>query len=399
MLCQTLYRSTLGLVAMVALSAVHPAICHGQVTLTEVTRYNLFGTRSPDTTGGGLNPKFTGNNTSAVAWNGSRLFVAGINNVGVLDTTAIIEILNTATTGIVTSDAVQYGNRFGDLAGTNENGRGYSGLAISGNRVFAAWDNDSGGSGVGQFAGYDVSSTLATGTLWTTSDRGSAGVAMDPGYVVSGTSLGGSGVGWGTFGGTMPPGSADRRAVTDPATGAFIYGFSASGTVPTGMTWRPNSSVGVPRDISFDPDTGDLYGRTNGQVTKAVRTGTNSADPRTVLYNTGTGNASGQNIAFMSNTVAGDLVAFNVRAASGNSYTFKQAVQLMSTSGSVQSVKWNFLGGSAYGDQSVQGAIYDFAFDPASQTLAVVGAQGVLGLSIFRFGSHGATQISLMPSQ
>ncbi|MBM4012189.1 MAG: hypothetical protein FJ286_12550 [Planctomycetes bacterium] len=374
---------------LAALCAAAPVVAHGQIQLTEVTRYNLFTTRNPEATGGGdPNPLFTGNNTSAVAWNGSRLFVAGINNVGVSDITGIIEILNTSTTGIVASTAVQYGNRFGVQPGTVDSGRGYSGLAISEDRLFAAWDNDSEFNGLGQFAGYDVS-TAANSTLWTTSDRGSAGVAIDPGYVVSGSSLGGGGVGWATFGGTMPPGSADRRAVTDPATGAFIYGFSATGTVPAGFTWRPDASAGVPRDITFDPDTGNLYGRTNNLVTSAVRTGTNSASPRTVLGTGSAGNASGQNIAFMSNTVAGDLLAFNNRQSSNASQTFKQAVQLMNTSGTLQSVNWNFLGGAAYGDQVVQGPIFDFAFDPASQTLAVVGAQGALGLSIFRFGAPG----------
>jgi hypothetical protein len=359
-------------------------VSFGGVILNEIVRYNLFNTRNPEATAGGANPLYTGNSTTAVAWNGSRLFIAGVNNVSPSDITGIIEILNTSTTGIVASTAVQYGDRFGAQAGTVESGRGYSGLTLSGNRLFAAWDNDSGNNGLGQFAAYDIS-TPANSTLWTTDSRGSAGVAIDPGYVVSGSSLGGSGVGWATFGGTNPPGSVNRRALTDPQTGAFIYGFSASGTVPAGFDWRPVGSAGIGRDISFDPDTGDLYGRSNNLVTAAVRTGTNSASPVTFIGGTASGgNASGQNIAFMSNTVAGDLLAFNNRQTSGAAQTFTQAVRLMSTSGSLQSVTWNFLGGAGYGNQVVAGPIYDFAFDPVSQTLAVVGAQGTLGLSVFQ---------------
>jgi autotransporter-associated beta strand protein len=375
--------------AVCVVSLVWCSEATAQIQLTEVTRYNLFEARNPETPTGNLNPLYTGNNTSAVAWNGSRLFVAGINNVSPSDTTGIIEILNTATTGIVPSTAVQYGSRFGAQAGTVESGRGYSGLTLSGNRLYAAWDNDTGNNGAGQFAGYDISTTTAS-TLWTTNNRGSAGVAIDPGYVVSGSSLGGSGVAWATFGGgtTNPPGSAERRALTDPETGAFIYGFGASGTVPAGFDWRPVGSAGVGRDISFDPDTGNLYGRSDNLVTAAVRTGTNSASPVTFIGGTASGgSASGQNIAFMSNTVAGDLLAFNNRQSGATNQTFTQAVRLMSTSGSVQSVNWNFLGGAGYGNQVVQGPIYDFAFDPVSQTLAVVGAQGTLGLSIFRFGA------------
>jgi hypothetical protein len=110
----------------VAVALAPLTAANGQIQLTEVTRYNLFNTRNPELTTGGANPLYTGNNTSAVAWNGSRLFVAGINNVSPSDITGIVEILNTATTGIVASTAVQYGDRFGAQAGTVESALGKS---------------------------------------------------------------------------------------------------------------------------------------------------------------------------------------------------------------------------------------------------------------------------------
>ena len=357
---------------------------YGQLTLTELTRYNLNAAVSAATgtaTGSPANPNYIGNNPSAVAWNGSRLFVAGVNN-GATGTssqnTGVIEVLNTNTTGIVLSTSVQYGTRFGFLATPNQ--RGYSGLAMQGTRVFAAFDT--GSVQANALRGYDVSASGSANLLWSGSGRGGAGVAIDPGYVVSGSNQGGSGVGRGTFGDGVV-GSSTRRALNDPATGASIYGFN-SGTaapVPAGFIWNAG---GTPRDLSFDPDTGDLYGRASDAVWKAVRSGSNSAGTPSAIFDAGDATvAAGQNIAFMSNTTAGgDLLAFNLKDGFSGG-TFQDYVRLSDTSGAVQSTTWNFLGGTS--PTSTNG-FYDFAYDITSQTLAVVDASN-LRVSIFGFGA------------
>jgi autotransporter-associated beta strand protein len=373
----------LAFVASAVLSVVgvfNNSAAFGQtLTLTELTRFNLNAAVLA-ATGTAANPNYIGNNPSAVAWNGSRLFVAGINN-GATGTnsqnTGVIEVLNTNTTGIVFSTAVQYGTRFGFLATPNQ--RGYSGLAMQGSRLFAAFDT--GSVQVNALRGYDIA-TQTTGTLWSDSGRGGAGVAIDPGYVVSGSSQGGSGVGWGTFGDGIA-GSSTRRGLNDPATGASIYGFNSgtSAPVPAGFIWNTG---GLPRDLSFDPDTGDLYGRASNAVWKAVRSGSNSAGTPSAIFDAGDATiTTGQNIAFMSNTsAAGDLLAFNLKDGFSGG-TFQDYVRLSDTSGAVQSTTWNFLGGTS--PTSTNG-YYDFAYDITSQTLAVVDASN-LRVSIFGFGA------------
>jgi len=371
--------------AVIAGTLMAAAPAFGQLQLTELTRFNLNAAMTPTTGTGGTgpnNPLYIGNNPSAVAWNGSRLFVAGINN-GATPTASgtfsgVIEVLNTNTTGIVASTSVQYGTRFGFLSTPNQ--RGYSGLAMQGTRVFAAFDT--GSVQANALRGYDVSASGSANLLWSGSGRGGAGVAIDPGYVVSGSNQGGSGVGWGTFGDGVA-GSSTRRAVNDPATGASIYGFNSgtTATVPPGFIWNTG---GVPRDLTFDPNTGDLYGRSSDAVWKAVRSGSNSAGTPSAIFDAGDATvALGQNIAFMSNTTAGgNLLAFNLKDGYSGG-TFQDYVRLSDTSGVVQSSTWNFLSGTSPTSTS---GYYDFAYDPTSQTLAVVDTSN-LRVSIFGFGA------------
>jgi autotransporter-associated beta strand protein len=365
---------------VVSLSA-HSSVSGQTLELTEVTRFNLNAVMSSTLTSGELNPKYIGNNPSAVAWDGSRLFVAGLNN-GATGTDSqnvgVIEILNTTQTGIVISTAVDYGNRFGFLPTPSQTG--YTGLAMDDGRLFAALQT-----GVVQpnaLRGYDIATPGTANLSWSVSGRGGAGVALDPGYVVNGISQGGTGVGWGTFGDGVT-GSSNRRALNDPETGATIYGFAAGTTPPAGLTWNPG---GFPRDITFDPKTGDVYGRSDNQVAKAIRDGVNSTSSQSFLQTAGVSGAAsaiGQNIAFMNQTpVAGDLLVFNDKDGAPD-LPFTDYVRLTDTSGNLQSATWNFLGGTT---PTSRAGYYDFAYDPTSATLAIVDATG-LRASIFRFGA------------
>jgi len=379
--------------AVVAGTLLAAAPAFGQFQLTELTRFNLNAAMSPTTGTAGTgpnNPLYIGNNPSAVAWNGSRLFVAGFSN-GASPTASgtfsgIIEVLGTNTTGIVASTAVQYGSRFGYTATPNT--RGYSGLVMSSTRLFAAFNGVASGAGTTSNAltAHGISSSGSANLLWSASGRGGAGVAMDPGYTVSGSNQGGAGVGWGTWGDGVD-GSSNRRALNDPATGASIYGFSSSGTVPAGLSWNPD---GYPRDITFDPATGDVYGRSNNRVIQAVRTGANTANTPATIYETVQAPfVQGQNIAFMNGTPLGDLLVFNDKDGTGNLPFYDPSnpvagyIQVSGTSGSLLSGTWNFLGGTV--PTSVAG-YYDFSYDAASKTLAVVDGTN-LRVSIFGFGA------------
>jgi autotransporter-associated beta strand protein len=374
--------------AVIAGTLMAAAPAFGQFQLTELTRFNLNAAMTPTTGTGGTgpnNPLYIGNNPSAVAWNGSRLFVAGISN-GATPTASgtfsgIIEVLNTNTTGIVASTAVQYGSRFGFLSTANT--RGYSGLAIDNNLIFSAFNDNS--VQANALRGYDVATSGSANLLWSASGRGGAGVAMDPGYIVSGSNQGGAGVGWGTWGDGVQ-GSSNLRALNNPATGASIYGFSSSGTVPAGLFWNPD---GFPRDITFDPATGDVYGRSNNRVIQAVRTGANTANTPSTIYNTNPVSVQGQNIAFMSGTPLGNLLVFNDKDGTGNLPFYSPSNpaagynQVSDTSGTVLSGTWNFLGGTV---PTSTAGYYDFSYDPTSKTLAVVDGSN-LRVSIFGFGA------------
>ncbi len=373
--------SPLGFVAFAAVVAIgisQPAA--NGVELTEISRFWLDRT-SNATIAGSPNPAFIGSNPSAIAWDGARMFIAGFNNGS--GPVGITEVLNATDTGVVFqptfTDAFNIQNA--PLS------RGYSGITLQGNTLAATIDMDP--EQPGNLSAYDVSSTTPA-PLWSAAGRGSAGVAIDPGYVVGGVSQGGGGIGWGSFGGGVA-GSSLRRAVNDPVTGAAIYGFSSApdAPVPAGLQyWNPAdpaiqpAPITVPRDIAFDLDTGDIFGRVNNTVTKAVRTGPNESGTKSVLYNTYQGLAIGQNIAVMNDTVDGDLVIYNVRDDGGFRQLFSVANEIMTTSGTPQTVTYNFLD-----DLDLESTgYYDFSFDVASQTLAVLDF-GNRRASVFRFGA------------
>ncbi|MBU6309928.1 MAG: hypothetical protein KJS77_09305, partial [Planctomycetes bacterium] len=390
----------IGAAFAVAVALAPLTAAQAQLTLTEVSRFNLDSIVSATNSDGSLNSRYVGNQVNSVGWNGSRLFVAGFvstNLGGDFDNEGIIEITNASTTGVVTSANVQYGSRFGFFPGVNS--RGYTGLSLSGNRVYASLDLGTAypASVAPGMAGYDVSGTTPTQVWALNNVRGSVNVSVDPGYVVSGTSQGGAGVAWGTFGS-----GSTSRILSNAANGAYIYTGTATGTTAQGLQWRLPSPT-MPqfaRSLDFDPDTGDVYGRTGNWVTKAVRTGTNSADTPIALWNTYTGSSVlGQNLAFMSNTTNGDLVVFNERSDASYPQTFTQAINVISSSGAAQSVSWNFLTGTSSGYTTVtKTGWYDFAFDPATQTLAVAQPQEYR-VSIFKIGSPApSTQLRWAPT-
>ena len=361
------------LAAMLVLTALlQPAQSHG-VELTEIARFWLDRTSNAtiDTV---PNPVFIGSNPSAIAWDGTRMFIAGFNNGS--GPTGIVEVLDATRTGVVAVPT--FSDAFNIQAAPLSSG--YTGLALQGSTLAATIDMGSVSSAA--LTGYDVSTATPT-PLWQASGRGSAGVALDPGYVVGGTSQGGAGIGWGTFGDGVI-GSSNLRALNDPTTGAAIYGFSSEpqAPVPAGLRWTPDSPSIFPRDIAFDLNTGNVFGRGNNLVTKAVRTGVNETGDRTVLYSQFPGNVAGQNVAVMNNTVDGDLVIYNVRDDASYRQPFSLANEIMDTAGTPQSVTYNFL--DALDLEST--GYYDFSFDVASQTLAVLD-YGSRRASVFRFGA------------
>jgi hypothetical protein len=218
--------------------------------------------------------------------------------------------------------------------------------------------------------------TSTTANIGTT--RGMSGPDFDPGYVVSGTSQGGSGLGWVTQG-------QGRRFLNDTTSGTAIYTTTANNpsgaqqgmiinTSPVSTTWR---------DFAFDPNSGNLYARVNNQVSRTNRTGANTdlspsgtAGLSDVIVTLTGANNVGTNLGYLDsvaagtvNTYTGDILVFNDRASNASGQAWTSAILFATTSGSAVSANWDFIGGSAPGTGN---ALYDFQWDSASQTLAVV---------------------------
>ncbi|MCA9239250.1 MAG: hypothetical protein KDA37_03585, partial [Planctomycetales bacterium] len=185
-------------------------------------------------------------------------------------------------------------------------------------------------------------------------------VGFDPGF--NGSS-GVQGVAWTTFG-------SGRRALQDTATGATIYDLAS------GFPYLPNPSPpggNFPRDLDFNDATGDVYVRRNNDVLAATRTGDNSvSDQRVLVDNGGTAEFQlGQHIAFLGGTPAGDLIIYNDRP-NNDPAAFVDVVKVVDTSGAQQQADFNLLGGLTGADIADGAGIYDFDYDPQTNTLALM---------------------------
>ena len=142
------------------------ALAAGSSLVAQVSLTHL-GTIDVASTSNAGNPEYIGSNPSAVAWNGTDVWVGGFNSSGATGDAAIVKVSNALT-------APSYGARFGVQPAT-VNQRGYSGLDVSGGLLAAAYDN--GSATPDGITGWD----LAGNQLWGKSARGSSGVGIDPG--------------------------------------------------------------------------------------------------------------------------------------------------------------------------------------------------------------------------
>jgi autotransporter-associated beta strand protein len=353
-------------VAAFAAAAGGPALAQS-LSVYERVRLNIASTAN------GGNPQFIGANPATIAWTGSAVYVAGVNASGSTGRTAITGITNPLATpglGVVPAFTPAFGIRSATL-----NGRGFTGLAVSGTVLAAAWDN--GTTTPATIDGMQALSTVTGSVIWTgtLAGRQMGGAAFDPGHVVGGVSQGGSGITGLVF-------NSGRRPTFDPATGATVYGLTGSAlpgmvinTSPTNTEWR---------DVDFDPATGDIYSRNSNNVASGVRTGTNSISGNVQQFlvnnsNNGAGMA-GQSLAFMGGVVdpagsfAGNAVIWNSRpvGTTEGSTSFTTANQVVATTGATVPVNWNVLFGST---PAKGNGWYDFGYDRTTKTLAVMDFQ------------------------
>ena len=291
------------------------------------------GTVDVSSTSVSANPEYIGNNPSAVAWNGTDLYVAGFNGSGGAANTGISKIANALSGGTP-------GAAFGVLS--TPNSRGYSGLDVSAAGVVAAYDA---GSAVPEgISAYDA----AGGFLWSRNARGGSGVAYDPGF-------GGvdAGTGWTTFG-------SGRRALQDNATGADIY------TTSNGMIISAPTSGTFWRDMDFDDATGDIYLREGNNLVKGTRSGANAISGTSVPYDPLDEDfIAGQNCEFIDGE-AGRMVVFNNREFTNTGQDFEANIFIELASGGQIPIVWDGL------IANTGNAWYDFSWHGPSNTLAVM---------------------------
>jgi hypothetical protein len=340
------------------------------IVFTEVARFNVslaynsnIGTPEvPE-----VNPLYIGNNPLAIAWNGSKLYLSGMDNSGLLEA-GLIEVLNPTQTGIVpTLTAADFSPRFGQLF-TDTASRGYIGLELKGNRLAAAFD-----AGSARPESIQLFDTTNNTKVWDlsaagiTNLRGGAGVNFDPGF---NGAPGGQGVSFSAF-------SSGRRGLLNESNGSVVYGLAAPDTL--GMQWLTDPPVpggNIARDMAFDPVTGDIYVRRSNDIDKAVRSGDNATSTRTTIVNDPTSgsapdNKLGQKIEFLGDTSEGDLLIYNDSNTSALTQTFSNVVKVVDTNGAAKTATFNLIGGLTGADIANGAGIYDFDYDPSTNTLAI----------------------------
>lgn len=337
------------------------------IEFNEIARFDVSYAFSsdldPEDTSFDDNPKYIGTNPLAVAWNGSKLYLAGHDNFGTsLLPIGLIEVLNPTRTGVNVLGDADFGAKFGDIF--QPQGRGYTGLELSGSDLAAAYDD-----GAASANAIQLFDTSSNSLQWDLSNagitgRGGSGVGFDPGFNGSDAT---PGVAWTQF-------ASGRRALQDADTGASEY---LLGSDPLGFQWLPDSPPGsnFARDFAFDPDTGDIYVRRNNDIDAADRSGENDTTNRRTIVDDPTDAGAfklGQKIEFIGGTEEGDLLIYNDSVVSSTEQAFVDVVKVVDTDGVAKTATFNLLGGLTGADIGDGAGIYDFDYDAGSNTLAVV---------------------------
>jgi hypothetical protein len=326
------------LIAFLLLTCVH---AQAQITLTLLADIDVTSTSNA------ARPERIGNNPSAVAWNGTDAWLAGYNTTGAAANVSIVKLSNVLSTPT-------FGTAFGTISANSS--RGISALLIRGNQLVAALDNG-GGSGDSVRA-FDV---LSETQQWRIGDPGAGndstrrgnGIAFDPGF--NGADAG-QGFAYLSIG-------SGRRHLLNPANGTYKFGQNAGMIMnlsPVSTTWRA---------LDFDPDTGDIYARESGRVTKATRTGDNalSGSASSVIFavDPPASLIDNQNLAFVKSSAFGKFLIFNDRRATSTGQAFTDIIKAVDTNGNALTLDFGTFSAAA------GNGAYNFSFHAPSQTLAI----------------------------
>ncbi|MFN7020759.1 MAG: hypothetical protein ACK4WH_05455 [Phycisphaerales bacterium] len=285
------------------------------------------------------NTWFIGRNLSAVAWDGSDLYVGGQS----FDSSGSALAKVTPQIG-TTSGLFQLSGNFGFIASSAT--RGIQDISVSGNTVAAAFDG--GGNTTTAFRTFTTGgAAIGNGTFGA---RGN-GVHFDPNDgLLTGLSLGS---------GRVLKFNSDMTTYNDGV---------KNWDTTTGPIVFLNSSVH--RDLTMD-SAGNLFYRVQNAVHRATRNGDGLGySSVTVLKPSGVDNVNGQNLDYVSVSGFGDFVIYSDRLVGNNGQAFGSVVKALDpATGNPVSLTFDFI--DAFGDALPGNGYYDFSFHAASQTLAV----------------------------
>ncbi|MCX5689264.1 MAG: hypothetical protein NTV94_05650 [Planctomycetota bacterium] len=334
---------SISIVALAGIAASASAIDLTHLKTIDVSAFSASSTAA----------NYIGSNPSAIAWDGTDLYVGGYNSAGAVAPTAINKV-----SSALSSDSLG-ATSFGSFGTANS--RGIAGLAIKNGQLAAGLDN--GGGNANSVRAFSVTGTPTQ--QWSigaptsgTGDSTRRGMALDfdPGFNAGGTN---QGIAY------LSTGSG-RRHLLNSASGLYINGQNAGAIInfnPASTTWR---------DMAFNPSTGDLYTRESNRVGKAVRNGDNSfttvSGGQSVAIVTGTvaAGVDNQNLAFINSPTQGNFLMYNDRSVVTPGQAFSNVVKAVDLNGAALTL--NFL--NAFSALDGNGA-YDFSFNAASNTLAV----------------------------
>lgn len=349
------------LISFFLLSGLTSAL-RAQITLNEIVTVNL------DSTAVAANPEYIGSNPAAIAWDGTDLYLAGFNNANAAGTVAICKV-----SGAITSPT--FGTAFGTLA--TPAFRGYSGLDIDRTNGVLAAAYDDGTANVNGLTAWNLSGA----SLWAFTMRGGSGVGIDPRFPVGSSP---NGVAWTQFG-------SGRRALQD-LSGASIYTTSTGMVILTaqGSFWR---------DMGFDSANGDIWLREGNNVIHGVRSADNGVASLSVPFDpTDSDSVNQQNLA-VCRTGSGAFVIFNDRATASPNQSFFAVMRAMRTDGTPEALDFG-----TFVPFGTGGGNYDFSFDAASSSLAILDSFNrrahIFAVSFkpyYRYGSGCAGSNSLVP--
>lgn len=293
--------------------------------------------------------QLNGGKPGAIAWDGTTLYIGGTGN----GTARIAQVTNVFDVAPTTSV-------FGDTTGATASG--YTGLDLVGNLLVGVESNG----GTPTIRAFDV--TGAPTDLWSSTPI--AGASRFDGTAID-TLTGNAGV--------VARGSG-RVGQLDDADGTVVQDFT------DGLIYFAGSS-GV-RDLAYDPDNGDIVIRTEVGVDYGIRNGANSTTQPDGggagfdnIISLTSNIAANNNIAFLNNvdqtdaTVA-DLIILNDKSGvSGPTNPFDTVTEVYDLAGAAQAVSFLAFNGvdafAAVSGTASQSGIFDYAWDEASQTLAV----------------------------